>query len=185
MNRLGLRQHSGFSIMWLIGGLVSLVAAFWLLSQPDSTQVFSKLILPSPPSTRGVMASSTSNSICQGTNCRNPVMADAAVESSTPPEPAMASQDSAAQPAPLAVPIPSIKSADSGTTKLKDLALPSQQPSAGAPTYYQESGHDGGGAASGSRDTSEHSGSDGGSPTVSGDHGGTSDGGKSDGGDHH
>src|SRR5512135_2466293 len=100
MNRLGLRQHPAFSIVWLIGGLASLVAAFWLLSQPESTQVFSKLILPSPPSTRGVMASSTSNTICQRTNCRNPVMADAAVESSTPPEPATASQDSAAQPAP-------------------------------------------------------------------------------------
>jgi hypothetical protein len=84
-------------------------------------------------------------------------------------------------PAPVAAPIQSITGADIGTAKLNDLARTSEQPSAGAPTYYQESGHDGGGTTSGSHDTTEHSGSSTGSPTTSGDHGGTSD----DVGDHH
>lgn len=193
MNRLGYGQRSGFSIFWLIGGLLSLAAAFWLLSQPESTQALSKLILPSITSTSKGIVSSTTSSTCQGTNCRNPNFADAALQSSAGPAPAVESQKPAERSAPAAVSIPSIKGVDRGTTNLRDLAQPSQKPEAGSPAYYQESGHDGGNATSGSRDTSGHSGGDNGSPTQSSDHSGSSNSGdkgdkvddSSDGGGHH
>lgn len=181
MNRLGYGQRSGFSIFWLIGGLLSLAAAFWLLSQPDSTQALTRLILPSITSTSKGNVSSITNSTCQGTNCRNPIFADTALQSSAPPAPAVESQNPTDRSAPTAVSIPSIKGADSGTTNLRDLAQPSDKPEAGSPAYYQDSGRDGGNATSGSRETSGHSGDDNGSSTQSSDHSGSS--GSSDKGD--
>jgi hypothetical protein len=130
--------------------------------------------LPSITSTSKGNVSST-NSNCQGTNCRNPIFADTTLQSSAPPAPAVESQNPTERSVPTAVSIPSIKGADSGTTNLRDLAQPSDKPEAGSPAYYQESGHDGGNATSGSRDTSGHSGGDSGSPTQSSDHSGSSD----------
>ena len=160
MNRLGYGQRSGFSIFWLIGGLLSLAAAFWLLSQPESTQAFTRLILPSITSTSKGIISSRASSTCQGTNCRNPIFADAALESTAPSAPAVEFQNSAERSAPAAVSIPSIKGVDRGTTNLRDIAQPSQKPEAGSPAYYHESGHDRGTATYDSRDASGHSGSD-------------------------
>ncbi len=175
MQRPRFGGHSEFSFVWLVGGIACLFAAFWLLSQPDSSQALSNLILPLRPPTRAGNVAAMGKSLCAGADCRNPVWANAAAEFSTSSQPALVAPNGDLS-ASIVLQIPSQSSVDTGATTGLHLAQPSQEPGVSPSQEHQESARSQNNAPSGNRDSSEHPVSNDASPKQSGSDGGSHDG---------